>query len=80
MRLNEGSGGIRYKIVGVREGEPCTNCTPCLRLRLLEFGFLIGEEVEIKREGDPMIIRIGDNWDMGLRGNEAVRIEIQPKE
>jgi Fe2+ transport system protein FeoA len=78
MRLNEGIEGVPYRVVGVREGEPCLSCTPCLRLRLLEFGILIGEEVEIKREGDPMIIRVGGSWDMGLRDNEAVRIEIEP--
>jgi Fe2+ transport system protein FeoA len=38
---------------------------------------LVGEIVEIKRGGDPMIIRIGDSWDMGIREEEAQRIQIQ---
>jgi Fe2+ transport system protein FeoA len=77
IRLDKGREGKRYRVVGVKEGEPCTNCTPCLRLRLLEFGLLIGERIEIKREGDPMVIRVGDNWDMGIRSDEAVRVEIE---
>jgi Fe2+ transport system protein FeoA len=77
IRLDKGTEGGRYKVVGVREGEPCTNCHPCLRLRLLEFGLLIGEKIEIKRSGDPMIIRVGDNWDMGIRADEAIRVEIE---
>jgi len=38
---------------------------------------LVGEIVEIKRGGDPMIIRVNDSWDMGIREEEAQRIQIQ---
>jgi Fe2+ transport system protein FeoA len=34
-------------ITDVPEAENCKNCTPCLRLRLLELGFLPGEDIEI---------------------------------
>lgn len=78
MELSKGVKGILYKVVGLREGEGCTqSCRPCLNMRLLEFGVLVGEIVEIKKGGDPMIIRIGGSWDMGIREDEAQRIEIQ---
>lgn len=78
ISLNKGVRSIRYKVIGLNEGIGCThNCKPCLNLRLLEFGMLVGEIVEIKREGDPMIIRVNDSWDMGIREEEAQRIQIQ---
>jgi Fe2+ transport system protein FeoA len=77
IRLNKGEKGKKYRVVGVREGEPCLSCTPCLRLRLLEFGLLIGEEIEVKIDRDPMVIRVGGSWDMGIRSDEAVRVEIE---
>jgi Fe2+ transport system protein FeoA len=77
IELDKGVEGKRYRVVGVREGDPCQHCTPCLRLRLLEFGFLIGEELEVKRGGEPMVILIGGVWSMGIRGDEAVRVQIE---
>ena len=78
MELSKGVKGSKYKVVGLIEGEGCSgSCRPCLNLRLLEFGVLVGEIVEIKKGGDPMIIRIGNSWDMGIREDEAQRIEIQ---
>ena len=78
ISLNKGVHKIRYKVIGLNEGIGCTHsCTPCLNLRLLEFGMLVGEIVEIKRGGDPMIIRVNDSWDMGIREEEAQRIQIQ---
>ena len=77
IELDKGVKGKRYKVVGVKEGEPCQSCTPCLRLRLLEFGMLIGEKIEIRIDRDPMVIRIGNSWDMGIRKDEAVRVQIE---
>lgn len=77
IRLDKGRVGKKYRVVGVKEGEPCLSCTPCLRLRLLEFGLLIGEEIEVIREGEPMIIRVNRNTQYGIRGDEAVRVEIE---
>ena len=78
ISLNKGVRDIRYRVVGLNEGVGCTHrCIPCLNIRLLEFGMLVGEIVEIKRVGDPMIIRINDSWDMGIRKEEAQRIQIQ---
>jgi Fe2+ transport system protein FeoA len=78
ISLNKGLHNIRYRVIGLNEGEGCIHsCNPCLNLRLLEFGILIGEEITIKRVGDPMIIRVNDSWDMGIREEEAQRIQIQ---
>jgi Fe2+ transport system protein FeoA len=36
-----------FKIIDIPENNPCTNCNPCLRLRLMEMGFITGEKIEI---------------------------------
>lgn len=77
IRLDKGEIGKRYRVVSVKEGDPCLSCTPCLRLRLLEFGLLGGEIVEVIRGGEPMIIKIDGNTQYGIRGDEAVRVEIE---
>jgi Fe2+ transport system protein FeoA len=77
ITLNEGKKGITYKIVEISKGKECKdNCPLCLRLRLMEFLFIKGERVEILREGEPMMVRIG-NTQMGLRGEESQRVQIQ---
>jgi Fe2+ transport system protein FeoA len=77
MRLTEGVKGKEYRIVKVWKGEECKeDCPVCVRLRMLEFGLLKGESIEILLEGNPMMVRLGD-WKLGMREDEAERIEIE---
>lgn len=39
-----------YQIVDVPQNDPCTNCIPCMRLRLMEMGFISGEKIEIVKK------------------------------
>ena len=36
-----------YEIKNVLEGDPCQNCNPCLRLRLMEMGVITDEKIFI---------------------------------
>lgn len=37
---------MKYEIVDIPQPENCERCTPCLRLRLMEMGFISGEKIE----------------------------------
>ena len=37
---------MKYEVVDVPQSENCQNCVPCLRLRLMEMGFITGERIE----------------------------------
>ena len=37
---------MKYEIVDVPQPENCEKCVPCLRLRLMEMGFITGERIE----------------------------------
>ncbi len=51
MRLTEGVKGKEYRIVKVWKGKECNeDCPVCVRLRMLEFGLLKGESIEILLE------------------------------
>ncbi len=77
MRLTEGVKGKEYRIVKVWKGKECNeDCPVCVRLRMLEFGLLKGESIEILLEGNPMMVRIGD-WKLGMRVDEAETIEVE---
>ena len=76
IKLSDAPKGGVYKVECVSEGVPCQMCNPCLRIRLLEFGFMVGEEIEVVRDGDPMIVRIGRSWNMGIRKDEAQRVWV----
>ena len=39
---------MKYEVVDVPQSENCEKCVPCLRLRLMEMGFITGEKVEIE--------------------------------
>ena len=38
---------MKYEVVDVPQNNPCENCTPCMRLRLMDMGFIHGQEIEI---------------------------------
>jgi Fe2+ transport system protein FeoA len=37
---------MKYEVVDIPQPENCERCTPCLRLRLMEMGFITGERIE----------------------------------
>lgn len=37
---------MKYEVVDVPQSENCQKCVPCLRLRLMEMGFITGEKIE----------------------------------
>ena len=38
-----------YQISDVIENNPCYNCKPCLRLRLMDFGFIPGQKIDVEK-------------------------------
>ena len=48
MDLSEAKVGDEYTIVGVPPNEPCLNCIPCIKLRIMELGIMPGERIRIE--------------------------------
>jgi len=69
-----------YDVIDVPQKEQCENCTPCLRLRLMDMGFVIGQRIEIEERklGLCLIHMISDGGHMeqtfALRPEELDRI------
>lgn len=38
---------MRYEVIDVPQNDPCENCTPCMRMKLMELGFIFGQEIDI---------------------------------
>ena len=38
---------MKFKVIDVPQKDPCEKCTPCIRLRLMEMGFIEGQEIEV---------------------------------
>ena len=51
------------EIVDVPQSSDCKNCVPCLRMRLMEMGFISGEKIEFdkKRLGLYLINILSEN-------------------
>ena len=60
---------MKYEILDVPQPENCQNCTPCLRLRLMEMGLITGERVEIedRRLGLWIVNILSENEDISSR-------------
>ena len=68
-----------YDVIDVPANDPCENCTPCMRLKLMEMGCLPGEKVSIERRaplGDPIAISIS-GYLLSVRKDEADTIMVQ---
>jgi len=69
-----------YDVLDVPQPENCEKCTSCLRLRMMEMGFITGQRIEIKnkRMGLWMVNLLSDNNDImstvALREEELDRI------
>ena len=49
MKLTKEHIGKIFTIEDVPQNEPCLNCTPCLRLRIMEMGIIPGEKIELEK-------------------------------
>ena len=64
----------------VPQNNPCENCTPCMRLKLMDMGFIDGQEIEIsdKKFGLYLVNILSDGGQIdstiGLRQEELDRI------
>ena len=71
---------MKYEVVDVPQNNPCENCTPCMRLKLMEMGFIRGQEIEIseKKLGLYLVNIISDGGQIdstvALRQEELDRI------
>jgi len=70
----------KYKVADVSENNPCENCTPCMRLKLMDMGFIREQEIEIseKKLGLYLVNVISDGGQIdstvALRQEELDRI------
>jgi Fe2+ transport system protein FeoA len=71
---------MKYEVVNVPENNPCENCVPCMRLKLMDMGFIHGQEIEIsdKKFGLYLVNILSDGGQIdstiGLRQEELDRI------
>jgi Fe2+ transport system protein FeoA len=71
---------MKYEVVDVPQNNPCENCVPCMRLKLMEMGFIHGQEIEIsdKKFGLYLVNILSDGGQIdstiGLRQEELDRI------
>ena len=69
-----------FNVIDVPQPEDCKKCTPCLRLRMMEIGFISGQKIEImdKRLGLWLVNILSDNDSttstIALRQEELDRI------
>ena len=71
---------MKYEVMDVPQNNPCENCTPCMRLKLMDMGFIDGQEIEIsdKKFGLYLVNILSDGGQIdstiGLRQEELDRI------
>ena len=76
---------MRGEVIDVPQAENCQNCTPCMRMKLMEMGFLEGQEIEVteKMKGLFVVDMISHNGfveqTIALRGEELDRICYKQK-
>jgi Fe2+ transport system protein FeoA len=75
--------GKTVKIKDVPQNSPCFECTPCMRLRLMELGLLEGQKIELSKHSVGLwVVKIlTDNGNisstLALREEELDRILIE---
>lgn len=45
-----------YQVLDVPQNNPCEKCNPCMRMRLMELGFVYGQEIEVREKMSGMYI------------------------
>lgn len=41
---------MSYEVIDVPQNDPCENCTPCMRMKLMELGFIQGQEIDVREQ------------------------------
>lgn len=73
------------EVIDVPQPENCQNCTPCMRMKLMEMGFIFGQEIEVekKRLGLYLVHMLSDGGQVdqtiALRQEEFDRICLKEK-
>jgi len=68
------------EVIDVTENNPCDRCESCIRLRLMEMGFIQGQKINVrhKRYGLYLVHTLSDNEEIvstyALRPEELDRI------
>ena len=47
---------MSYEVIDVPQPEDCQHCNPCMRMKLMELGFLFGQEIEITEKMNGMYV------------------------
>ncbi len=47
---------MHYEVIDVPQPDDCQNCTPCMRMKLMELGFLEGQEIEVTEKMNGMYV------------------------
>jgi Fe2+ transport system protein FeoA len=47
---------MRCEVIDVPQPENCEACSPCMRMKLMEFGFLFGQEIEVTEKMNGMYV------------------------
>jgi Fe2+ transport system protein FeoA len=75
--------GKTYRIIDVPQNTPCDDCQPCIKLRLMELGFICGERIKVKKYqmGIWLVVLLTDYNEecqtMALRHEELDRIILE---
>lgn len=64
-----------FKILDVPQKEPCEGCNPCMRIRLMEIGFIKDQEIKIKERMNGMYTIQTINKNGSVEQTIAVRKE-----
>lgn len=41
---------MSYEVIDVPQPDDCQNCTPCMRMKLMELGFIQGQEIHVREQ------------------------------
>jgi len=69
-----------YEVLDVPQNNPCEKCNPCMRMRLMEMGFVLGQVIDVqeKMRGMYIVDMLSDNGNIvqsiALRKEELGRI------
>jgi len=87
MKADNSLIGKMIKVTDVPQNEPCFNCKPCVRLRLMELGLIDGQRIRIDSHklGLWIIHILGIDTDdtvytLALRDEEIKRILFDDEE
>ena len=41
---------MHCEVIDVPQNDPCQHCTPCMRMKLMELGFIQGQEIDVREQ------------------------------